>query len=401
MQRIGLLVLLTLSACTAADQHWMEVVQEDAESAFEAFTTQLKREYDATELGQRKDVFMANLKMINEHNAANGGSSYYLRPNEFMDLTFEEFKGMMGLFPAQPRGSSNGPFRYADASAPNSMDWRKNGAVTLVKNQGACGSCWAFSAVGAVEGINAIRTGELTVLSEQQLVDCDREKDMGCSGGLMDYAFEYLEHNGGLDTEENYAYWGSMGLMCNHLKENRTVVSIDGHEDVPENDESALKKAVAHQPISVAIEATSQLQFYGGGVFDATCGTELNHGVLLVGYDDAPASGDHPFWLVKNSWGAGWGEEGFFRFKQGVGKEGQCGIAMAASYPVKEHSNHPTMDVCGFLGWQKTCDVGSKCHCTFGPFIFDWLCLSYDCVQSPDAEEVETVAMAAAGTSEY
>ena len=186
------------------------------------------------------------------------------------------------------RGRANpASFRYAAAAAdpsslPDAVDWRRRGAVTEVKNQAQCGSCWAFSTTGSVEGINAIVTGELVSLSEQELVDCDKSRDNGCHGGLMDFAFEFIEKNGGLDTEEDYAYRAEEH-KCKPEKRSRRVVSIDGHEDVPPNDEAALRAAVAHQPVSVAIEADQRsFQLYVGGVFDdKECGTQLDHGVLV------------------------------------------------------------------------------------------------------------------------
>lgn len=211
--------------------------------------------------------------MIQAHAMENSGS-YQLALNEYADMTFDEFKAYkLGLAPPRARAASNG-FRYATSPVPNKIDWREQNAVTYVKNQGMCGSCWAFSAIGAVEGINAIKTGELVALSEQQLVDCDTDKDNGCGGGLMDNAFEYIVKQGGVDTEDNYRYWG-MGSFCNNAKANRTVVSIDGYEDVPENDEDALKKAAANQPVAVAICVDAHLQFYSSGVYDAKCCTEV------------------------------------------------------------------------------------------------------------------------------
>ncbi|GMP33974.1 hypothetical protein CsSME_00007055 [Camellia sinensis var. sinensis] len=201
------------------------------------------------------------------------------------------------------------------------------------------GSCWAFSTVVGVEGINQIKTKKLVSLSEQELVDCDNNENAGCNGGLTDLAFEFIKRKGGITTEENYPYNAADGT-CDVSKENHPVVSIDGHENVPANDEDALMKAAANQPISVAIDAGgSDFQFYSEGVFTGGCGTELDHGVAIVGY--GTTLDGTKYWIVKNSWGTEWGEKGYIRMQRGISdKEGLCGIAMEASYPIKSSSNN-------------------------------------------------------------
>jgi hypothetical protein len=203
-----------------------------------------------------------------------------------------------------------------------------------VKNQGQCGSCWAFSTTGAIEGVNAIKTGKLLSLSEQELVDCDVEKDMGCSGGLMNYAFEYVVKNGGIDTESDYSYWRWVHLLssidgtdlprtpnhqltvnsnhypptanlsswgmsfwgCNRRKEgDRTVVTIDGYQEVPQTEE-ALLQAATHQPVAVGICASQSMMFYSGGII-STCCEGLNHGVLVAGYG---TTSDGAYYLVRS-----------------------------------------------------------------------------------------------------
>ncbi|XP_022635955.1 cysteine proteinase RD21A [Vigna radiata var. radiata] len=198
-------------------------------------------------------------------------------------------------------------------------------------------SCWSFSAIGAVQGINKIVIGELISLSEQELVGCDTGYNMGCNGGLMDYAFEFIINNGDIDSEEDYPYRAVDGI-CDQYRKNVKVVSIDSYKDVNSYDESALKKAVANQPVSVAIERGGrEFQLCSSGVFSRRCGTTLDHGVVVVEYG---TENDHDYWIMRNSWGADWGEEGYIRIERNLGnsRSGKCGIAIEPSYPVKSTS---------------------------------------------------------------
>ncbi|XP_057435464.1 vignain-like [Lotus japonicus] len=294
---------------------------------------------------KRFNVFKANVMHV--HNTNKMDKPYKLKLNKFADMTNHEFRSAYAgskvnhhrMFRGATRG--NGSFMYEKINrVPPSVDWRKKGAVTDVKDQGQCGSCWAFSTVVAVEGINQIKTNKLVSLSEQELVDCDTKENAGCNGGLMEYAFEFIKQKGGITTENNYPYKANAG-SCDASKENDPVVSIDGHETVPANDEAALLNAVANQPVSVAIDAGgSDFQFYSEGVFTGDCGTGLDHGVAVVGYGTTVDGTD--YWIVKNSWGPEWGEQGYIRMQRNISdKEGLCGIAMEASYPIKNSSENP------------------------------------------------------------
>ncbi|TVU44975.1 hypothetical protein EJB05_04440 [Eragrostis curvula] len=292
---------------------------------------------DEAEKARRLEIFRANAKLVDSFNAA-GKHSYRLATNKFADLTNEEFRASRtGLrMPESVAGARSGRFRYENfslADAPQSLDWRKRGAVTGVKDQEDCGCCWAFSAVAAVEGLNKIRTGRLVSLSEQELVDCDVNGiDQGCDGGLMDDAFNFIAHRGGLASETTYPYRGADG-SCRSSAAAKRAASIGGHEDVPRNNEAALMAAVAHQPVAVAVNGGGYaFQLYNGGVIDGHCGTDLDHAVTAVGY--GTASDGTKYWVMKNSWGKSWGEHGYVRIRRGTRGEGVCGLAKMPSYPV-------------------------------------------------------------------
>ncbi|KAJ0462714.1 putative chymopapain protein [Helianthus annuus] len=215
----------------------------------------------------RFEIFKDNLKHIDETNKK--VSNYWLGLNEFADLSHEEFKSkFLGLKGELPQRREQ-EFTYRDfVNMPKSIDWRKKGAVVPIRTRvHAVSSCWAFSTVAAVEGINQIVTGNLTELSEQELIDCDTSFNNGCNGGLMDYAFSFIVQNGGLHKEEEYPYIMSEGT-CDEMKDVSEKVTISGYHDVPQNDEQSFLKALANQPISVAIDASGRdFQFYSGVSF--------------------------------------------------------------------------------------------------------------------------------------
>ncbi|KAL8244273.1 hypothetical protein R6Q59_003946 [Mikania micrantha] len=327
----------------------------------------------------RFNVFQDNYDYILRHNT-NSSSSYTLSLNAFADLTHHEFKlaRLRGLSDSGDliRLNRGGSLIHSSANLPKSLDWREMGAVTNVKDQGSCGACWSFSATGAMEGINQIVTGSLISLSEQELVDCDRSFNNGCEGGLMDYAYEFVIKNKGIDTEEDYPYQGR-ATTCNKNKLKTHVVTIDGYKDVPENNEDQLLQAVAAQPVSVGICGSERaFQLYSKGIFNGPCSISLDHAVLIVGYDSKDGV---DYWIIKNSWGRSWGMDGYMYMARNIGdSNGLCGINMLASYPIKTSPNPPPSPTpkpvkCNLFSW---CGEGETCCCATQLFgiCLKWMC---------------------------
>lgn len=300
------------------------VAAASTQEEFVAYVKQYNKVYTSEELFTRFQNFADNKKIIDEHNAK--GLSWEMGVNQFTDLTNQEFSDLyLGYIPRDNDYLRSRNLHVAPAGQvlADSLDWRTKGAVTPVKDQGQCGSCWAFSTTGSVEGANQIKTGQLTSVSEQQLVDCAGSAgNQGCNGGLMDDAFQYIIKNGGIGSEASYPYTARDG-KC---KQVTSVATVSKFTDVKKNDEAGLMTAVNLQPVSVAVDAQSWSS-YRKGVMSGFCGKSLDHGVLAVGYG---TDAGQDYWLVKNSWGTSWGESGYIRL---IRDKNECGIAEAASYP--------------------------------------------------------------------
>jgi len=324
-------VLILALALVAANAAFSE---EQYQDAFSSWMVNNGKMYAPEELFRRFDIFKANMDFVAEHNA-NPENTYQVELNKFADLSKAEYKQFyLGYKPELRTPSEQARVRsIADLEAQvgaypsGSLDWVAKGDVVAIKDQGQCGSCWAFSAVASSESAIKIKYGTLTSLSEQQLVDCaGTYGNAGCNGGLMDSAFKYMEKNG-LCTESAYKYTAKDGTCKASSCTASAHTKLSQYTDVAHN-ENALGAATDLEPVSVAIEADqSGFQLYKSGVFQGACGKQLDHGVVVVGYG---TDGTTPYWKVRNSWGTSWGEAGYIRF---IRNKDECGVADEPSYP--------------------------------------------------------------------
>ncbi|XP_074467720.1 pro-cathepsin H-like [Sebastes fasciatus] len=308
------------------------LILPEEEYQFKQWMSQYTNVYDTEEYHHRLRIFTENKKGIDRHNA--GNHSFTMGLNQFSDRTFEEFRKLFLLTEPQNCSATNGGHVSRAGPYPESVDWRMKGnVVTPVKNQGHCGSCWTFSTTGCLESVNAIATGKLIPLSEQQLIDCAKDfNNYGCMGGLPSQAFEYIKYNNGLMTEEDYPYKG-YDDSCNFEPSLAAAFVLDV-VNITSFDEKAMVDAVARlNPVSFGFEVTADFMHYKEGVYTSTqCKSTpdmVNHAVLAVGYG-AEENGT-PYWIVKNSWGTAWGMDGYFLIERG---KNMCGLAACSSYPL-------------------------------------------------------------------
>ncbi|RWS29088.1 cathepsin L1-like protein [Leptotrombidium deliense] len=327
-------LLLLISLCYANCQLFNSV----DDKVWNDYKTRFHKEYKSeAEESERRKIFEEKLNRINRHNeeTKNGMHSFEMGVNQFSDKTEREIISERNGYVFLDTETESS-FKYSEAllkSIPDTVDWRTKGYVTPVKDQGKCGSCWAFSAVASIEGQHKNVTGTLVSLSEQQLVDCTflTYFNLGCFGGQMVNAFKYVIKKG-IETEDSYPYTGKPFQRCKSSS-GKLGAKIRSYVNLPKGDEKALQVAVATVgPISVAIDAShASFQSYKSGVyFEKSCSTwRLDHGVTVVGYG---TEGNTDYWLVKNSWNTTWGDEGYIKMARN--QNNNCGIASSATYPI-------------------------------------------------------------------
>eukprot|EP01090_Pellita_catalonica_P008281 TRINITY_DN18_c0_g1_i3.p1 TRINITY_DN18_c0_g1~~TRINITY_DN18_c0_g1_i3.p1 ORF type:complete len:352 (+),score=66.50 TRINITY_DN18_c0_g1_i3:56-1057(+) len=316
-----LFALISVASC---------LTQLQLQSEFVGFMQRYNKTYDTDMFQARFQIFKKNAEFIAAHNA-DESKTYKVALNKFADLTGEEYASIYLGFRGEYEPKLSLKPVVVHPEIPTSVDWRKEGAVTHIKNQGQCGSCWSFSATGSTEGSHKIAGNTLVSLSEQQLVDCSGSYgNMGCNGGLMDDAFKYIMAAPGLESESEYPYTASDGTC--HFASSEVKAKIIGYHDITSGSEVDLYTHIANvSPISVAIDAShSSFQFYSSGVYyePACSATQLDHGVLAVGYG---VDGSKDYYIVKNSWGTDWGMNGYIWMSRN--RNNNCGIATSASYP--------------------------------------------------------------------
>jgi len=322
---------IILFACVFITTSFSSTIQY--EELWSAWKIQHKKTYLNSDDSVRYSIFKENFDKVQNFN--NKNHSVKLALNKFADLTSKEFKkiysGCGFIKPNVNNANKNFLKVSATTDLPEAVDWRQSGVVTEAKDQGVCGSCWAFSTTGALESYYALRIGNLVKFSEQQIVDCSSSPNQGCNGGYPYLAFEYASKNG-LQPEDDYPYIGK-DSNCSYNSQKAIQVNI-GHAFAPPNNRDALKAAIAITPTSIVVEADQNIfQFYRSGVVGAGCGYAVDHAVLAVGYT---VVGSVEAFIVKNSWGAGWGEDGYIYISTDPsinGGMGACGILRQPIFP--------------------------------------------------------------------
>jgi C1A family cysteine protease len=300
----------------------MDIDASLGSSAWEAFKAKYGKVYNGVDHeAEHFQVYSANMKWA----AENSNDDVQFGENQFADLTTDQYRVTAGLgykANAMTNLPHLGVHEYNGEELAASVDWTTKGAVTPVKDQGQCGSCWAFSTTGGLEGAWQISTGSLTSMSEQQFVDCAKSAGAGCQGGDMGSAFQWAESQN-VATESSYPYTARDGSCKSSFTTAIPSGGVTGYKSVGQST-NALKSALQTGPVSVAIEADQMaFQLYSGGVLSSGCGTNLDHGVLAVGYTDSA-------FKVKNSWGTSWGANGYLQ----ISTSGNvCGIHSEATYP--------------------------------------------------------------------
>ena len=310
-------LLATTAAALSTSSKYMQYVLEHNKSYITI------EEFEA-----RKAIFAENDILVESHNESN--ASFTLGHNKFSDMTEEEKAAFRGRLPKTQMMFSEPTVLETD-SLPSSVDWRGT-ATNPIRDQGQCGSCWAFSSVCALEGAHYIATGQLKQFSEQQLVDCAKFSygNLGCNGGLQENAFNYYESHDAIERDL-YPYTAKNGT-CMYDSLTKTSIEVSTYTNVTPRSASQTKAAIAQQPVSVSIEADKAVfQLYKTGVFDSSsCGTSLDHAVALVGYG---TEGGQDYFLLRNSWGSSWGEEGYMKIANNGDGLGVCGVQSDPLYP--------------------------------------------------------------------
>ena len=319
------------STKTTKKLYWEDA--KDNQTMFNEWKTKHNKSYTTVnEESKRYKNFIKNYNKVNAHNNSSSNTSYKMALNKFSDMSDEEFSASHGYQTLDVSANETITLETSSSSIPDSWDWVEQGAVTPIKNQGSCGSCWSFSATGAMEGAYFIKSQSLVSLSEQQLVDCSSTiGNMGCNGGSMNASFMYANQYG-MELETTYPYTGVTGTCSYNSSSVVSGLTVSKYVNVSSDNSDQLKAAVYQQPVSIAIDAMDIMN-YSSGIYTGSCGTSLDHGVLVVGYG---SENGVDYWKIKNSWGDNWGEDGYFRLQRTSGStgSGMCGMLECPSYPV-------------------------------------------------------------------